>query len=49
MDLRTLHDSQQMFASKYMLYLPKEDEVRKELAREPDQIEIRQTPAATSI
>jgi hypothetical protein len=29
-----LHESQQMFASKYMLYLPTEDELRKELARE---------------
>jgi len=31
-----------MFASKYMLYLPTEEELRKELARERDQIEIRQ-------
>ena len=37
-----LHESQQMFASKYMLYLPTEKELRKELAREHDQIEIRQ-------
>jgi hypothetical protein len=37
-----LHESQQMFASKYMLYLPTEEELRKELARERDQIEIRQ-------
>jgi predicted nuclease of restriction endonuclease-like (RecB) superfamily len=29
-----LHESQQMFASKYMLYLPTEDELRNELARE---------------
>jgi len=33
-----LHESQQMFASKYMLYLPTEEELRKELARERDQI-----------
>ena len=37
-----LHESQQMFASKYMLYLPTEEELRRELARERDQIEIRQ-------
>jgi predicted nuclease of restriction endonuclease-like (RecB) superfamily len=37
-----LHESQQMFASKYMLYLPTEEELRKELARERDQIETRQ-------
>ena len=29
-----LHESQQMFASKYMLYLPTEEELRSELARE---------------
>jgi hypothetical protein len=29
-----LHESQQMFASKYMLYLPTEEELRNELARE---------------
>jgi predicted nuclease of restriction endonuclease-like (RecB) superfamily len=34
-----LHESQQMFASKYMLYLPTEEELRKELARERDQIQ----------
>jgi predicted nuclease of restriction endonuclease-like (RecB) superfamily len=38
-----LHESQQMFASKYMLYLPTEEELRKELARERDQIEARKT------
>jgi predicted nuclease of restriction endonuclease-like (RecB) superfamily len=38
----TLHESQQMFASKYMLYLPTEEELRKELARERDQIEARE-------
>jgi predicted nuclease of restriction endonuclease-like (RecB) superfamily len=37
-----LHESQQMFASKYMLYLPTEEELRKELARERDRIESRQ-------
>jgi predicted nuclease of restriction endonuclease-like (RecB) superfamily len=36
-----LHESQQMFASKYMLYLPTEEELRRELARERDQIEVR--------
>ena len=36
-----LHESQQMFASKYMLYLPTEEELRKELARERDQIKAR--------
>ncbi len=34
-----LHESQQMFASKYMLYLPSEEELRQELARERDQIQ----------
>ena len=43
-----LHESQQMFASKYMLYLPTEDELRKELVRERDQIEIRQSLASPS-
>jgi hypothetical protein len=38
-----LHESQQMFASKYMLYLPTEEELRRELARERDQIEARQS------
>lgn len=37
-----LHDSQQMFASKYMLYLPSEEELRMELARERERIEARQ-------
>jgi predicted nuclease of restriction endonuclease-like (RecB) superfamily len=37
-----LHESQQMFASKYMLYLPTEDELRNELARERAHIEARQ-------
>jgi len=37
-----LHESQQMFASKYMLYLPSEEELRRELARERDEIEARQ-------
>ena len=34
-----LHESQQIFASKYMLYLPTEEELRKELERERDQAE----------
>jgi len=37
-----LHESQQMFASKYMLYLPTEDELRNELARERADIQARQ-------
>jgi len=36
-----LHESQQMFASKYMLYLPTEEELRRELARERVEIEAR--------
>jgi hypothetical protein len=38
----TLHESQQMFASKYTLYLPTEEELRNELARERDEIQARQ-------
>jgi predicted nuclease of restriction endonuclease-like (RecB) superfamily len=38
-----LHESQQMFASRYMLYLPTEEELRNELARERDQIRATQT------
>jgi hypothetical protein len=34
-----LHENQQMFASKYMLYLPTEDELRRELAREREMLE----------
>jgi predicted nuclease of restriction endonuclease-like (RecB) superfamily len=37
-----LHESQQMFASKYMLYLPTEDELRNELARERAHVQARQ-------
>jgi predicted nuclease of restriction endonuclease-like (RecB) superfamily len=37
-----LHENQQMFASKYMLYLPTEEVLRNELARERNQIEARQ-------
>lgn len=37
-----LHESQQMFASKYMLYLPTEDELRNELVRERAHIQARQ-------
>jgi predicted nuclease of restriction endonuclease-like (RecB) superfamily len=37
-----LHESQQLFVSKYMLYLPTEEELRRELARERDQIQARQ-------
>ena len=42
-----LHESQQMFASKYMLYLPTEEELRKEIARERDQIQARQISQET--
>jgi predicted nuclease of restriction endonuclease-like (RecB) superfamily len=42
-----LHESQQIFASKYMLYLPTEEELRKEIARERDQIQARQTSKKT--
>lgn len=34
-----LHESQQLFASKYMLYLPTEAELRAEIAREQAAIE----------
>jgi acetyl esterase/lipase len=37
-----LRENQQMFASKHILYLPTEEELRNELARERDQIEARQ-------
>ncbi len=43
-----LHESQQMFASKYMLYLPTEEELQKELARERDQIQSKTTKTSTS-
>ena len=33
-----LNESQQLFASKYMLYLPSEEELRAEIAREQQQI-----------
>jgi predicted nuclease of restriction endonuclease-like (RecB) superfamily len=42
-----LHESPQMFASKYMLYLPTEEELRKELARERDKIEFRKKDVNT--
>jgi hypothetical protein len=37
-----LHESQHMFASKYMLYLPTEEELRNELAREQAQFQATQ-------
>lgn len=43
-----LHESQQMFASKYMLYLPTEEELRSELARERDRLEARQKVLKTA-
>lgn len=43
-----LHESQQMFASKYMLYLPTEEELRRELARERDEIEARRHDLKTA-
>jgi predicted nuclease of restriction endonuclease-like (RecB) superfamily len=42
-----LHESQQMFAAKYMLYLPTEEELQRELARERDQIQARQQNRTT--
>jgi predicted nuclease of restriction endonuclease-like (RecB) superfamily len=33
-----LHESQQLFAAKYMLYLPTEEELRAEIAREREQL-----------
>jgi hypothetical protein len=41
-----LNESQQLFASKYMLYFPSEEELRAEIERERQQIEAEQ-PAAT--
>lgn len=35
-----LNDSKQIFASKYKLYLPSEDELRKEIEREREMVEI---------
>ena len=35
-----LNDSRQIFASKYKLYLPSEDELRKEIEREREMVEI---------
>ena len=37
-----LHDSAQLFASRYMLYLPTEDELRSELEQEKARIEQEQ-------
>jgi hypothetical protein len=37
-----LHENEHMFASKYMLYLPTEDELRRELVREREMLETRQ-------
>jgi hypothetical protein len=37
-----LHESKQLFASKYMLYLPTEEELQHELMRERKMIEERQ-------
>ena len=37
-----LNDSKQLFASKYMLYLPTEEELQRELERERRLIEERQ-------
>lgn len=42
-----LHESRQLFASKYMLYLPTEEELRKELARARALIEARRLGADT--
>jgi hypothetical protein len=37
-----LNDSKQLFASKYMLYLPTEEELQRELERERRLVEERQ-------
>jgi hypothetical protein len=37
-----LADNENLFASKYMLYLPTEEELRRELEREREQIELQQ-------
>ena len=41
-----LHESQQLFASKYMLYLPSEDELRAEIARSHQSLTIRKRKPA---
>jgi predicted nuclease of restriction endonuclease-like (RecB) superfamily len=43
-----LHESEQMFASRYKLVLPSEDELRTELERERDQFRERTSQAATA-
>lgn len=43
-----LNESQQLFASKYMLYLPSEEELRAEIERERQQIEAEQLAGTVS-
>ncbi len=43
-----LHESEQMFATRYKLVLPSEDELRTELERERDQFRERTSQAATA-
>lgn len=43
-----LNESQQLFASKYMLYLPSEEDLRAEIKRERQQIEAGQRAATVS-
>ena len=43
-----LNESQQLFASKYMLYLPSEEELRDEIERERQQIEAEQLAGTVS-
>jgi predicted nuclease of restriction endonuclease-like (RecB) superfamily len=44
-----LHESQQLFASKYMLYLPSEDELRAEIARSRQALTVKKRkPAGAS-
>lgn len=41
-----LHDSDQLFASKYMLYMPTEEELRKEIERQKEFFWLQHTPVS---
>ena len=41
-----LHDSDQLFASKYMLYMPTEEELRKEIERQKEFFRLQHTPVS---
>ena len=43
-----LHESKQLFASKYLLYLPSEDELKKEIERERKLLDARESEGAGS-